>query len=163
MFLVETTIRIARPAVEVFEFVADMTNAPSWQHGLHSVRRIPPGPVGTGSEHVFERRFAGRMLRSRNRITAYDPPHRIAFEIPDGWMTGRAAYVVDPAAGGSQVTCRMEFVVAGPARLFEPVLARVLARDSRRDDQRLKALLEHGLLPASSKSGSRTPSSPADG
>lgn len=148
MFTVETTIRIARPVDEVFGFVADMTNAPSWQRGLHSVRRIPPGPVGVGSEHVFERRFAGRVLRSANRITAYNPPRLIAFEIPEGWIRGRAHYVVDPAAGGSQVTCRMEFTAAGPARLFEPVLARVLAHDARGDDQHLKALLEHGPQPS---------------
>ncbi len=49
MFFVETTITIARPPAEVFAFVADMTNAPSWQPGLHAVRRTPPGPVGVGS------------------------------------------------------------------------------------------------------------------
>ena len=143
MFLVETAIAINRPPAEVFAFIADMTNGPSWQQGLHSVRRIPPGPVAVGSEHVFERRFAGRMLRSANRITAYDPPHMLAFEIPDGWISGRAHYRVEPAGDGARVTCRMEFTAAG-ARWFEPLLARVLTHDSQRDDRRLKALLEHG-------------------
>lgn len=147
MFLVETTVAIARPPEDVFAFVADMTNAPAWQQGLHAVRRIPPGPVGVGSEHVFERRFAGRVLRSANRITGYDPPRLFAFEIPEGWISGRAHYRVEPAAGGSQLTCRMEFTAAGGARRFEPLLARVLAHDSARDDQRLKALLEDGSVP----------------
>jgi uncharacterized membrane protein len=142
VFVVESVVEIDRGASEVFAFVADMTNAPRWQAGLHSVRRTTPGPVRVGSEHVFERRFAGRTLASRNRITDYDPPRRIGFEIPEGWISGRASYQVVPIGARSRVTCRMEFAAAGPLRLVEPVLARILDRDSRRDDQRLKALLE---------------------
>lgn len=142
MFVVETVVRIGQPAGEVFDLLADMTNAPSWQSDLHLVRRVTPGPVRVGSEHVFERRFAGRTLRSRNRITELVRPSRLAFEIPDGWISGRAAYEVTPTVSGSRVSCRMEFRAKGVGRLVEPLLARVLSHDSRRDDQRLKALLE---------------------
>ena len=142
MFVVDSVVEIERPAPEVFDFVADMTNAPLWQSGLHLVERIPPGPVRVGSEHVFERRFAGRTLKSRNRITELQPPTRIAFEIPDGWISGSAAYEVTPTEGGSRVGCRMEFRARGLGRLVEPLLGRVLRHDSRRDDQRLKAVLE---------------------
>ena len=143
MFVVESVVDIDRPVSEVFEFIADMTNAPSWQADLHLVRRIPPGPVRVGSEHVFERRFAGRVLKSRNRITAFHPPSRLEFEIPDGWISGRAAYEVTAISGGGcRVSCRMEFRASGPGRVLEPLLARVLSHDSRRDDQRLKAVLE---------------------
>jgi uncharacterized membrane protein len=38
----------------------------------------------------------------------------------------------------------MEFCVRAPLSLLEPVLSRLLAKDSRRDEQRLKSLLEHG-------------------
>ena len=69
----QTRIDIDRPAGEVFDFVADQTNAPRWQHGLHEVRRITPGPVGVGTEHAFVRRFAGMNIESRNRYTAYEP------------------------------------------------------------------------------------------
>lgn len=142
MFVVDRAVEIQRPASEVFDFVADMTNAPSWQSGLHSVKRLPPGPVRVGSEHVFERRFAGRTLKSQNRITVLQRPSRIAFEIPEGWISGRAAYEVTPIEGGSRVRCRMEFRARGLGRVVEPLLERALSRDSRRDDQRLKAVLE---------------------
>ena len=142
MFVVDTVVEIERPAEEVFDFVADMTNAPLWQSGLHRVERIPPGPVRVGSEHVFERRFAGRTLKSRNRITELQPRTRIAFEIPLGWISGSAAYEVTRTEGGCRVGCRMEFRARGLGRLVEPLLARVLRHDSRRDDQRLKAVLE---------------------
>ena len=163
MFVVETVVNIDRPVPEVFDFVADMTNAPMWQAGLYLVQRTPPGPVRVGSEHVFERRFAGRTLKSRNRITGFHPPSRLAFEIPDGWISGRAAYEVTPTEAGSRVSCRMEFRASGFGRLLEPLLAGILSHDSRRDDQRLKAVLENRPATATVPTTETTPHTSAAG
>jgi uncharacterized membrane protein len=141
---VETAVEISRPVPEVFAFVADQTNGPKWQKDLHEVRRVTPGPIGVGSEHEFVRRFAGREIVSRNRFVAYEEDRFVEFEIPEGWLTGRASYRTEPTADGTRLTGRMQFNARGPGRIFEPVLARLLARDSRRDDARLKALLEKG-------------------
>ena len=144
MIQVETSVEIARPAPEVFAFVADQTNAPRWQQGLHEVRRLTDGPIGVGSEHEFVRRFAGREVASRNRFVAYEEGRFVEFEIPEGWLSGRASYRTEPAPGGTVLTGRMDFRARGLVRVLEPVLTRLLARDSRRDDARLKALLEGG-------------------
>lgn len=143
----ETTVEIARPVAEVFSFVADQTNAPQWQSGLHEVRRLTEGPIGTGSRHEFVRRFAGREIASRNRFVAFDEGRYVQFEIPEGWLTGQASYLTEPSPGGTVLTSRMQFHAHGFAALLEPLLSRILARDSRRDDQRLKRLLERGAAP----------------
>ena len=141
---VQTRIDIACPATEVFDFVADQTNAPRWQHGLHEVRRITPGPVDVGTEHVFVRRFAGMSIESRNRFTKYDPGRFVSFEIPSGRITGEASYQVEPTGTHtSRLISDMNFRVAGLAGLAAPLLARVLERESRRDEATLKKLLEH--------------------
>ncbi len=93
----ETTVEIARPVGEVFDFVADQTNAPQWQAGLHEVRRLTEGPVGVGTEHEFVRTFAGRRVASRNRFVVFEPGRYVEFEIPSGWITGRASYLPSPA------------------------------------------------------------------
>ena len=144
MIDVETTIEIARPVAEVFAFVADQTNAPKWQKGLREVRRLTDGPIGVGSEHEFVRRFAGREIASRNRFVAFEDGHYVRFEIPEGLMTGEASYLAEPGPGGTALVSRMRFRVHGAGRLLAPLLSRVLARDSRRDEQRLKELLEGG-------------------
>ncbi len=144
MIDLETTVEIARPVEEVFAFVADQTNAPRWQDGLHEVRRLTDGPLGVGTEHEFVRTFAGRRFASRNRFVAFQPDRHVAFEIPSGWITGHASYHTEPTSSGNTVlTSRMQFHVRGPQALLEPVLARLLAKDARRSDARLKHMLEH--------------------
>ena len=136
-------MEIDRPVGEVFAFVADQTNAPRWQTDLHEVRRLTEGPVGVGSEHEFVRVFAGREIASRNRFVEFEPGRHVAFEIPSGWITGRASYLTEASpSGGTILVSRMQFRIRGPATLLEPILARLLARDSRRDEARLKHLLE---------------------
>ncbi len=143
MIVQESRLPVARPPDEVFAFVSDMTNAPRWQGGLREVRRLTPGPLRIGTEHEFVRRFAGREVASRNRFVAFDPGRFVAFAFPQGSLTGRGSYQVQPDEhGGSLLTSRVEFHVTGVMRLAQPILARVLRRDVRRDDQALKALLE---------------------
>jgi len=126
----------------VFAFVADQTNGPRWQAGLAEVRRLTDGPLGVGTEHEFVRRFAGRRVATRNRFVGFEEGRYVEFEVPDGWLTGTASYLAEPAPGGTLLSSRMRFRARGPAALLEPVLARVLARDSRRDEQCLKRVLE---------------------
>jgi uncharacterized protein YndB with AHSA1/START domain len=143
MIDLETRVEIARPVAEVFAFVADQTNAPRWQNGLHEVRRLTDGPLGVGTEHEFVRRFAGRTVATRNRFVAFEDGRYVEFEIPAGWLTGRASYLTEPSSTGTVLTSRMQFHARGPISVLAPVLTRLLARDSRRDEAGLKRLLEH--------------------
>lgn len=138
-------IDIGRPAREVFDFVADQTNAPRWQKGLHEVRRITPVPVGVGTEHVIARRFAGMNIEARNRYTAFEPGRFVSFEIHTGKITGEASYLVEPTgANTSRLISEVNFRVSGLARMATPVLARMFERDGRNNLATLKELLEHG-------------------
>ena len=113
---------------------------PQWQADLHEVRRLTDGPIGVGTEHEFVRVFAGRRLASRNRFVEFEPGRYVAFEIPEGWLTGRASYLAEPSpSGGTLLTCRMQFKVRRPGSLLDPILKRLLARDSGRADAQLKA------------------------
>ena len=142
MFEVETTLEIRRPVREVFAFVADQTNAPTWQAGLYEVRRLTDGPIGVGTEHEFVRKFAGRELASTNRFVDYEDGRYVEFEIPEGWLTGRASYLAEASPDGTVLTSRVQLSGRGPVAVFEPVLRRLLARDSRKDEAKLKLLLE---------------------
>ena len=120
MIDLETTVEIDRPVPEVFAFVADQTNAPEWQDGLHEVRRLTEGPIGVGTEHEFIRRFVGRKMVSRNRFVSFEEDRFVEFEIPDGWLTGRGSYRTAPSANGTILTSRIQFRARGPMALVEP-------------------------------------------
>ncbi|MCC7439046.1 MAG: SRPBCC family protein [Armatimonadetes bacterium] len=95
-------------------------------------------------EHVFARRFAGKQIESQNRFIQYDPQaFFVEFEIPNGQITGVASYRVVPTdAASCRLISKMNFSVKGIARLFTPLLTRIMKRDSARDEQTLKRLLE---------------------
>ena len=139
----QSSIELQAPAALVFDVVADQTNAPRWQTGLHEVRCITPGPLGVGTEHEFVRRFAGMRFASRNRFIAYEPGRFVAFEIPSGKITGVASYRVQPTeANTSRLISTVDFRLGGPARLATPLLAQVFKRDMEKNLATLKALLE---------------------
>lgn len=155
LFTLNTEILIHRAVAEVFAFVADQTNTPRWQTGLVEVRRITPGPIGVGTEHVFVRSMLGRRDESRTRYVDYEPDRLVAFEVDDGTVSGRVTYrfgaaepedasaSVGPAAVPSTlVTCEMQFSLHGIARIAEPFLRRQIQRESRNDDRRLARVLE---------------------
>lgn len=77
------------------------------------------------------------------QAATFEPDRFVEFEIPDGWITGRASYRIDPLpAGATLLTSRMQFHVHGLGRVLEPLLGPALARDSRRDEAVLKRVLE---------------------
>lgn len=154
MISIESQIQIERPDTEVFAFVADQTNAPRWQDGLAEVRTVTEGPIGVGTENVFVRQFAGRRIESRNRFTRFEPGRFVEFEVPQGWITGTASYRVDPIhSGGCRLTSRMDFRIRGPLKVLSPLLARLLARDSRADETTLKTLLESATANPNARRG----------
>lgn len=146
---IQTELDLAAPAAEVFDFVADHTNAPQWQKGLHEVRRITPGPIGVGTEHEFARRFAGMRILSRNRFIEYEAGHFVSFEIPSGMITGVASYRVESTGtNSSRLISTVDFDVADLARFATPLLALIFKRANEKDEAALKALLEHtGIEP----------------
>jgi hypothetical protein len=167
MITVTTRRVLAGEPGAVFRFVADQTNAPRWQSGLHHVRRLTSGPLGVGTEHEFTRIFAGRVLTSRNRFVRFEPGHLVEFEVPGAWLSGRASYIVEPVAEGTRLTSRMQFAVQGPWRGLEPILRLLLVRDATRDEARLAAIFasaatcDRGVSRADTRGGQPTDGSDA--
>ena len=47
----DNTVTIARPAGEVFAFLADFQNVPRWNYAIEQTRKLSPGPVGVGTAY----------------------------------------------------------------------------------------------------------------
>ena len=140
---ITSSIDIGRPADDVFEFVADMTNNPRWQKGQQRCEWTSPPPLSVGSTYDQEARFLGRTITSSFKVTEFEPGRRIRIETVGGTMPIDVTRTVDPvSAGRSRVTARVRGSAPGPLRLLGPLLDRLVQRSVDADYERLKALLE---------------------
>jgi carbon monoxide dehydrogenase subunit G len=69
---VEASAEIAAPPDEVFAFLADPANLPTWQTGIVSAERTSPDPIGIGSTARVVRELGGQRLAVDVTVTVYD-------------------------------------------------------------------------------------------
>jgi hypothetical protein len=59
----ELTIKIEKPASDVFAFVADPTNVPKWNYFVMEVRKTSESPLGVGATYHQTRKNDSQDLR----------------------------------------------------------------------------------------------------
>lgn len=134
---------IARPADEVFAFLADAGNNPRWQQGMRSCEWTSPPPIGTGSTYRQQATFLGRPVVTEFVVVDHDPGRSITLQSTSGPFPIRVTRAVTPIDDRS---CHVDAVIDGePGRFFRlaaPVVRRLAQRSVTADYQRLKALLD---------------------
>ena len=143
MAKVEASVVINRPIDEVFTFATTPHNAPQWQSGVLEATQTSPGPVGVGTTLHYVMKFLGRRLDIQSVITVYTPHRQAAFEQTSGpFPSFVATLLCEPADGGTRVTGITEVESGGFFKLGEPILMRMVQRQSQGDFETLKDLLE---------------------
>jgi uncharacterized protein YndB with AHSA1/START domain len=82
-----------------------LTDLATWQAWWTLVTIVPLGPtaLAPGVRFRFEGQRAGRPpTRWTIEVVELDPPHRIELAYTEGDLVGRAAWEVEPAAGGAR-------------------------------------------------------------
>ena len=150
MIRVEKRAVIARAPGEVFDFVADQTNATRWQSGIAEIRRLTDGPPGVGTRHAFVRTLLGKHITGENEYVEFEPGHRVTFRTTSGPGL-LASYIVEPVDAGASLTATVELDASGLMSIAEPLIAAALRRDVDANLARLKAILEDSpsAIPAS--------------
>ncbi len=140
---VEQRVVIARPAWEVFTFVANAENEVLWRPRALYVRKTYDGPMGLDATYWYvARRFAGRST-GLLRVTAYEPDTLVTFAGSfDGGRQPTDTYGIDTVAPGTRVAAIRELRVGRMGRLFRPQLFFNMSKEAHDDLGRLKRLLE---------------------
>ena len=139
-FTVET--RIARPVHDVFAYATAPEHLPSWQTNTVSATREDSGPYGVGSRlREVHRAPGGKELESVVEVVEYTPDRVFALEVKEGTPI-HAHVTFDPADGGTRVRFRAHGTLSGPARIIEPLLARMLRKQFTQHVATLKQVLE---------------------
>ena len=139
----EHTVLIDRPIEEVFAFVTNPNNDSLWQAWTLETEQTSEGPLDVGSTLRSTAKMLGRRIEVTMEVTENDPPHRQCVRITSGPIPATGCYRLEPADGGStRFTQTFEGEVGGFFRLAEPVVGRVISRQTQADMATLRDLLE---------------------
>lgn len=132
-------IETALPLPDAFELIADFSNAPAWDPGVATSRRLDGSPLGVGARFRLGVRMAGRVVPMEYVITTWQPPFRVVLE---GSGTGVAAIDdirFEATPSGTAIDYTADIRLRGLLRLATPfadgAFSRI-ARDARDGMQR---------------------------
>ena len=138
---VERKIAIARPSAEVFSYIADIRNDPSWHTDVLEVRSSTDA-VGMGT--VFNVKVKPSMGVSEGTMTVsrFEPGRLIEFHGRMGRMAPTVTNICEPDADGTRVTRRVEMDPPGIMRVMSPLMSRMIGKSNEGFLANLKRLLE---------------------
>jgi carbon monoxide dehydrogenase subunit G len=142
VFTKSVTVAIARPPDEVFAFVSDARNRPSWDDSVDSEELTSPEPIGVGSTVRTRMRSMGRDLEIDWEIVEHEPPVRQRIESTSGPFSTTLVYELAEDGDGTSVHFSVTGRPTGFLRPMQPLIARGTQRNLDRAFARLKQMLE---------------------
>jgi uncharacterized protein YndB with AHSA1/START domain len=143
-----SSIEIARPPQEVYQYVTDPARIPEWQESAVDTRVEGGGPAAMGSRVVVTRRVGRGERAMTTEVTDLTPPRSWGGRGIDGPVRGIFTGTVEPLDDGarSRVTIELDFEGHGLGKLLVPLLVRPQVRkEMPRNMETLKARLESGV------------------
>jgi carbon monoxide dehydrogenase subunit G len=144
VFTSKVAVLIARPLDEVFAFVSDARNRPSWDPSVDSEELTSPEPIGVGSTVRTRMRSMGRDYEIDWEIVEHEPPTRQRIESTSGPFSTTLVYELAGDGDGTSVHFTVTGRPTGLLRLMQPLIARTSQRNLDQAFARLKRVLEGG-------------------
>jgi carbon monoxide dehydrogenase subunit G len=136
----EVVVEIARSPDEVFGYLTDVGNLPTWQSGVHSASL--EGELRPGARIHESRHMLGRELHTTLEVEEVEAPRLFAIRALDSPVPFSVRHELEASVGGTRLTV----VGEGDAGLLPGFAAGIMARRAekqfRKDFERLKRLLE---------------------
>jgi carbon monoxide dehydrogenase subunit G len=131
----EVIVDIDRTPEDVYAYLTDVSNLPSWQSGVHSARR-------EGS-HIHEsRHLLGRELNTTLEVEEEEPPRVFALRAVNSPVPFSVRHELEPSGGGTRLTVTGEGDSGMLPGFASGIMARRAEKQFRKDFERLKRLLE---------------------
>ena len=129
---IQGEVFIRRSVEEVFDFVADERNEPTYNRNMVSSELITEGPIGVGTRFRAAVRGRSRPMGMDIEYTGFERPHLIASttRISSADFTGTLTF--SPTSAGTRLRWSWEARPRGVVRLLAPLFTLVGARQERR-------------------------------
>jgi len=137
------SVEIDRPASQVWAYVADYGNDPSWRAAVTQMRPSVPGPAQVGVTTHERLRLLGMTFRTDASIDRVEAGRLLEWRAHDRQKQLQGSRMVEPT--GPTSSRFTEVVEGGPLGLLRPLgplVAWLLQRQATADLRRLKHLLE---------------------
>jgi Polyketide cyclase / dehydrase and lipid transport len=138
----QNTVTIRRPVEDVFGFLADFENIPTWNYAILQTEKTSPGPVGVGTTYRQIRSLPSRSEEGFE-VTAFEPTSRLEIHGEIGPFTATISYLLVPLGDGTCLTNTVDLQPAsGALRLLAPLAASRVKTAVAANLDTLKQLLE---------------------
>lgn len=95
-------IEIAKPAADVFAFVADHEHMPEWISTLESSTPNSPGPLVLHSEFKQEHQERGKRIHFDGKVTEYQASEKLTLVLSNDDATVSTTYTFTATADNTQ-------------------------------------------------------------
>lgn len=144
----EASIHIACPPDDVFTFVADAANNPTWRANVVRTVWLDDGPMRVGRRGRQTARLLGREWTIDAVVAEWDPPRGVAWRSVQGPVSVRSWVRVEADEGGSLVSGGADGGFTGPIGRFLTRLAVPrMVRQAEADLRVLRDVLESRRSP----------------
>ena len=142
MINVEASTTIDRPLRQVFEFVQDENNIPTWDPDLLRVTKTSDGPIGVGTTFRLDiKPFMGETQGS-GQVVAYEAERRIELQFVMGKLEPHVTHSFEPAGNGTKFTRHVVMELPGLMKLMTPLIGPMLRKKNVGYLATLKRLIE---------------------
>jgi uncharacterized protein YndB with AHSA1/START domain len=129
-------VTIRRPAPEVFAYFADGTRDPEWRPGVLEIERTSDAD---GAGAVYRQVLSGpggRRIAGDYRITVFDPPRRLEFQVIAGPARPHGSFEFTPRG---EDTTEVRFVLDLRPRGLTVLMMPMIAAQMRKEVAALEA------------------------
>lgn len=138
----EVSIFLNCPVQQVFAFISDASNLRTWQSNLIENEMLTESSLGVGSRFREVRRMGRRPAEIQAVITEFEPNKRFATRT-ETEPQASVSYSFAAEDGGTRLNYQFRMPTSGMMRLFEPMIAASIKKESEADFRRLKGVLEN--------------------
>ena len=147
MIRINGEIVINRAVEDVFDYVADERNEPTYNAQMRLAEKISDGPIGVGTQYRAEVVSGGRPVSMVIECTVYERPRRLASKTTMSPMDVAYTLTFEPVPEGTRMRWSGEIEPHGMLKLMGPMVAWMGRRQELRIWTGLKALLEGKVAP----------------